>query len=81
MDAEREKARVDHQITDRARSVAQFVHAEGSSVPWRTVRDRMRGDVRKNIESIVAHAVERGWVVIQRDGRKRLLAPGTSKPL
>jgi hypothetical protein len=82
MDAEREKARLNHQIEDRARSVAQFIHGEAPSpVAWRTVRDRMRGDVRKNIESIIAHAVERGWVVIQRDGRKRLLAPGSSRPL
>jgi hypothetical protein len=79
-DAEREKARVGHQIEDRARAVAQFVHGEASPVPWRTARDRMNGDVRKQIDAIVTHAVARGWVVIQRDGRKRLLAPGDSKP-
>jgi hypothetical protein len=80
-DAVRESAHHDATIEDRAERLARWLQGvEGTAVPWRQVRDRFNGDDRKQIESIVAYAVERNWVEIVPQEGKRFLRAGQRRP-
>jgi hypothetical protein len=81
MDMVRETARHDAWIEDRARRLAVYVHGTGQQpVAWRRIKDRFNASDRKQLDAIVAYAIERNWVAHIASDTSKALQPGPSRP-